>query len=245
MKRRQFLCAAAALALARSVPAAPVDWIARYQAAYRNENQGPTGICDHTSANIAMQAVALNIQGSASPLLSAGFGYLVDTGDTTFTVGSWASKAARSRETTGVCTDALYSQDDLLAHWQNGFPYPAQYLPQPACYADAPNHKLTQWSYLAIGSQFGNAPNMATIRQLLLAGYPITFAMGRHAACLMQVDADGYWHYGFDSLLAGVNVYGLGVGVRPWSATAIYEQGWDFCAYQAVSNAGGVQCHSN
>ena len=117
----------------------------------------------------------------------------------------------------------------VLTNWQHGFPYPEHLLPSPQAHADALNHRLLQWEHIAYGTPLGEPPDMARINQFLLAGYPIAFGHGSHAGCLMRVEADRYWYAGFDPLQAA-DAYGLGRGVRPYTADGLYAGGTNFVA---------------
>ena len=97
----------------------------------------------------------------------------------------------------------------------------------------------SQWEHIAFGTPLGEPPNLDRINEFLWAGYPITFGFGSHAGCLMWAERKpNPWLYaGFDPLITD-DAYGLGRGVRPYSAEGIYNGGTNFVAYLEVSNAG-------
>jgi hypothetical protein len=202
------------------------DWLAAFVAVYRRPFQGPSGICTACAASAAVMGCALNVQGLRKPQTSDPFGYLINTTDTTFSLGSGISSAVSSRMA-GCCTDAQYSEAAWLANWQNKAPYPPALLPQPPAYADAPSHKVTQYASVI---------DLNHVDLLLDSGHPVSFGLGNHAMCLFQRSADGYWYYGLDSEM-GDQDFGNGPGIRAFTRTAL-ASAYDMTTVLAVSDTG-------
>lgn len=207
------------------------DWVSRYLAAHWPDLQFMTGECVHCVAVHITLATALHKQGVVLPHPSVGFSYYTTTGDASFSIGSWLSAALPRWQSIGNCTNALYSQEWVISHWQGGGDYPAEFLPQPPAYADAPKCKIVRWSQVCWTN-----PDINQLKLLLNAGYSIGFQIGNHEITIDMYD--GWWFFGFDSEMV-VDQTGKGIGVRAFG-TDLVQRGFGFCIVEEVDVTGGA-----
>ncbi len=192
----------------------PAAVIAAYKARYSPQNQGPTSCCLWADWTAAAQMWSL-VRGTPFPQLSWPYSAYACTQDPTFAHGFDTLAAGAKLMEHGFCEDALYPQNTVLAHWQNGAPYPAEYLPSPAAYANGRSRRLLRFGNVRMSATVPGAVDFDEMVQLLRMGTGLVYSTYSHSLYILPTPPkDNYWFYVFDSLIADQDPHGLGLGVR-------------------------------
>ncbi len=201
----------------------PTAVIAAYRAHYVPQDQGPTSACVWCDWTAAAMGWSLFVANNPLPQLSWPFCYVSCVGEATFHYGFDPLSAGARLQTRGFCADALYSQDFVLSHWQNGAPYPAEYLPSPAAYADASSRLLLNFGAVRMSATTPGAADWDEMIQLMRDGYPLVYGNYGHSMCILPIKPkDDFWFYALNSNIGNADPNGLGPGIQYLARDQLY-----------------------